>query len=174
MMLTILDGWSVETLIDVLQVADEPTSKWGWYLVLFFTSFVKFSIAAITALAEPTLSIWEFFLTVGGGAVASVFFFTYFGDTARRWIMRWRKRKPKAPDKNNRYQQIWNRVGLPGVALLAPFLSPIASVAIAVSFKERPARIILFTGLSVILWTILFALIRSSLIQWALQAGIIS
>ncbi|MEL6133256.1 MAG: hypothetical protein AAFR59_07825 [Bacteroidota bacterium] len=174
MMLTILDGWSAETLIDFLQVADEPTSRWGWYLVLFFTSFVKFLIAAITALAEPNLSVWEFFLTVGGGAIASVFFYTYFGDTVRRWIMRIRKRKPQAPNQNSRYQQIWDRVGLPGVAFLAPFLSPMASVAIAVSFKEKPLRIILYTGLSVILWTILFAIIRDSLIQWALQTGMIS
>ncbi len=161
------------------QVVEKPDSEWGWYVFLFFTSFVKFALAAITALAEPDINILEFFLTVGGGALVSVVFYTYFGEQFRRWFVKNVVRREAQEEiqngqkKNNKITKIWDRYGLPGVAMLAPFLSPMVCVGVAVSFREDPRRIIFFNGMSIILWTIIFALLREQVLDFARETGLI-
>lgn len=165
-----------DLLLDVVQ---EPDSKWGWYVLLFATSFVKFFIAAVTALAKPNISFLEFFLTVGGGALLSVVFYTYFGERVKRWIVNKFLKKDgeegqdkKESTKNKTIHSIWHKYGLPGVAFLAPFLSPMVCVGVAVSFDEDPKQIILYNGLSIILWTIIFALLREQLLDFVTGLGL--
>lgn len=164
----------------LLNVVEEPDSKLGWYALLFATSFVKFFIAAVTALAKPNITFLEFFMTVGGGALLSVVFYTYFGEQVKRWIVKNVIRKStdkSAADeerstKNKTIRNIWEKYGLFGVAMLAPFLSPMVCVGVAVSFNEDPKRIILFNSLSIIIWTVIFALLREQLLDFVTELGL--
>ncbi|MCI4671214.1 MAG: hypothetical protein MRZ79_23950 [Bacteroidia bacterium] len=165
-------------LHDFLQVIEAPESKWGWYVLLFSISFVKFFIAAAMALAEPSLNFWEFFLSVGGGALVSVVVYTYFGDQIRRRIVKLfnkkkQEKQARDPDNPKGVYKVWHRYGLIGVSMLAPFLSPMICVGVAVSFKEDPRRIIFYNGLSIIIWTIIFALLRDQLLAFVDALGLL-
>lgn len=145
--------------------------QWPVYIGLFATSFVKFFVAAIIAMADSTLNFLEYAATVGGGALLSVPIYTFFGDQIRRFFVRFWPSKPKTEAqiqkqqaRQTRNQRFWQRFGLTGVAALAPFISPMISVGIAVSFNEKPWRIIAYVGSSIVIWTILFFLLRNQLL----------
>ncbi len=158
---------------DLMSQMVDPT-QWAIYIGLFATSFVKFFIAAIAAVADTTLSFWAYFATVGGGALVSVPVYTFFGEQIRRFFLRLFPSSPpdkekaiKLLAKRKRRQRIWDRYGMAGVAFIAPFISPMISVGIAVSFNEKPWRIIMFMSISILLWTIVFFLLKEQMLLLA-------
>ncbi|MEL6676081.1 MAG: hypothetical protein AAFR61_27995 [Bacteroidota bacterium] len=169
MLLETLIQWLEMLLPKLSLLVESGANGWGLKVSLFFLSFVKFAIAAITAMPLVTkISFLDFLIFVGGGAIISVVVYAYFGEQIRKWIV---KLFPRNPDKERnlerqaRRQAFWKKYGLVGVAFLAPFISPMASVGIAISFKERPARIILYTGISILAWTLIFAAFRNPVHQ---------
>ncbi|MEO0897267.1 MAG: hypothetical protein AAFY71_12755 [Bacteroidota bacterium] len=181
-MTDLLSGIDLDTLFYILE---KPDTKWAWYGGLFLLAFVKFLLAALAALGDPSLTFWEFFLSVGGGAMLSVVFYTYFGEFVRKWAMktffpsREKNQEIKETEEDDKgkgskhVREIWRRYGLPGVAFLAPFLSPMVCVGVAVSFNEDPRRIIFFNVLSIVVWTILFGVLRSPVIEMATNIGLL-
>ncbi|MEM6806848.1 MAG: hypothetical protein AAF696_35935, partial [Bacteroidota bacterium] len=106
---------------------------------LFGLSFVKFAIAALGAITQDHLNFFDILISVGGGALISVVVYTYFGGAIRAWIKKTFKRnKSVSFKKRRRTYMFWKRYGLLGTAALAPILSPMLSVAVAVAFKEKP------------------------------------
>lgn len=155
--------WTPNLLLNSLS-QDLP---WGMYVGLFFASFVKFGIAAAAAMANKSLNFVEILLTIGGGALVSVPFYTFFGDAIRRWFKKiFPKRKPASFAKRRRIYTIWKRYGLTGVAFLSPVISPMIAVGIAVAFQESPRRIITYVGTAVATWSFIFAFLR----KWVLMA----
>ncbi len=149
-----------------LLLIDTDTSTWGLYVGLFFASFVKFGIAAVAAMGNNKLNFVEILLTIGGGALLSVPFYTYFGDQVRRLIRRYvKRRRPVSFARRRRTYIFWKRYGLAGVAFLCPIISPMVSVSIAIAFQESPRRIIVFVGSSVIFWTFVFAFLRRGVLN---------
>ncbi|MEL6252420.1 MAG: hypothetical protein AAFR87_10460 [Bacteroidota bacterium] len=133
---------------------------------LFGAAFVKFALAALAAIPQTDLTFWDILVSVGGGALLSVVVYTYFGGVIRAWIQKLFKRsKPVSFKRRRRTIRFWKRYGLLGTAALAPILSPMISVAIAVAFKENPRRIIIHVGISIIIWTIIFAFFREGVLQ---------
>lgn len=136
--------------------------EWGLYISLFWASFVKFALAAFAALLDEGLSFPEMFLTVGMGALVSVVVYTYFGRQLNLLIRRvFKRKKPISFARRRRMYLFWKKYGMAGAAFLAPVISPMASVGIAVSFQEKPRRIILYTSLSIIGWTVIFYLFKT-------------
>lgn len=153
--LSLWDGWT----------ALSP-DRWGVYLGLFVTAFFKFAIAAIAAMSNSTLNFFEIAASVGSGALLSVVVYTYFGQQINKWVKRfYKKGKPTSFARKRRMYNFWKKYGLVGAAALAPFLSPMISVGIAVSFQESPRRIITYTSISIIVWTILFGLLREGILD---------
>jgi len=144
------------------------TGLGGWEVLtsLFFLAFVKFAIAAFAAMPNPDLSFWDIMISVGGGGLSSVVFYTYFGKAINKWIKKLvNRQKPTSFKRRRQTFTFWKKYGLVGVAFLAPVLSPMISVGVAVSFQEQPKRIILFVGISIIFWTIIFAFFRVGVLQ---------
>ena len=156
-------------MIDLL--LNTGIADWGPKVTLFLLAFVKFFVAAIVAMPMTELSFWDICIYVGGGALISVVFYTYFGRAINYWIRKNVKRKKSTSfARRRKMYNFWKKYGLVGAAAMAPFISPMASVGIAVAFQERPKRIILYTGLSIIGWTLIFGFFREGvmeIVDWA-------
>lgn len=125
---------------------------------------VKFVIGVAMALAAQ-YTVLEVLLTATLGAFLGVWVFTYFGTQIRNWLdKRFKLGKKKTLHERPGLLKIWNRFGLTGIAFLAPIISPPISVGLAVSFREKPVRIIAYMGVSLLLWSIVFALFRDTLL----------
>ena len=157
---------TVDIDVFLLFVADQPFDwqRFLIYLGVFSLAFAKFALGVVAALAKG-FSFWETQLTAGLGAVAGSWVFSYFGHEIRMWIeRRFNLNKRPGPPKNTRLKRIWYRYGLGGVVALAPIISPQASIGIAVSFKEKPRRIAIYMTISVIVWTVLMALLKETVL----------
>lgn len=142
------------------------------YLGLFGLAFVKFAVAALAAMANQSLNFIEIFATVGGGALISVVVYTFFGQQLNRIVKRnFKRNKPVSFARRRKMYKFWKKYGIVGAAALAPFLSPMISVGIAVSFQENPKRIIGYTSISIILWTIIFGLMREGILDLVATYG---
>ena len=163
-----LDTWlpAADLLLNI------PPEKWGVYAGLFATSFVKFTIALIAAVANKSLNFWEILLSAGGGALFSVVVYTYFGRGINFWIKRaFKRKKPSSFSRRRRIYKLWKKYGILGVSLLCPILSPMISVGVAVSFQEPPRRIMLYNGAAILFWTILFAVLREGVLEMLPEAA---
>ena len=163
-MLSTLTG--TQTFAYILLLDAGFSEKLPKLIGLFGAAFVKFALAAFAAIPQQDLTFWDIMASVGGGALVSVVVYTYFGGAIRAWIQKIFKRsKPVSFKRRRRTIRFWKKYGLVGTAALAPILSPMISVAIAVAFKEKPRRIIIFVGISIIIWTIIFAFFREGVLQ---------
>ena len=151
-------------------IADQP-AELSWerflsYLGVFALAFAKFALGVVTALVKG-FNFWEIQLTAGLGAIAGSWVFAYFGHQIRLWIeKRFNLKKNSSGAQNRSIIKIWKRYGLGGVVALAPIISPQASIGIAVSFKERPRRIGIYMTVSIIVWTVLMALLRTTVLDF--------
>lgn len=128
------------------------------YLSVFLVASVKFAVAALIAMGNPKFDFWEIILTAGGGAIAGSFVFVYFGTQIKKWIKaNFKRSTPTSFARRRQIVKIWKRYGLPGVAFLAPLISPMISIGIAVSFGEKPRRIITAMCVSILSWTLVMA-----------------
>jgi hypothetical protein len=121
------------------------------------------------AMAQDMSSV-EIFVTLAVGSMLGVIFFTMFGMRIRKWRKERRRRKgiqkPLNFRKARKWKRMWVRYGLPGVALLTPpLLSPPIGAFIAVAFEKRKGRILLFMGMSILLWCTIFALLGHQVLE---------
>jgi Na+-transporting NADH:ubiquinone oxidoreductase subunit NqrB len=112
---------------------------------------------------------WEIFAALAAGSMIGVTFFTFFGLTIRRWRKERRMRlgivKPLNYRKARKWKRMWLRFGLPGIALLTPpLISPPIGALIAVIFERRKGRILAYMGVSILLWSALFALVGDQIL----------
>ncbi len=84
------------------------------------------------------------------------------GEPARRWIVK--KFKISAePDPKKLFWRVWQRWGLPGLALLAPVtIGPYFAALIALALGEKPRRLMFWIAAGVVPWCILFAVLAGS------------
>jgi hypothetical protein len=133
---------------------------WLFYLSLIGTSIFKVMPAVLLGLGGGLNFVELAACTFIGGTIGC-WFFTFFGDTIRKW---WRQRmnRRRAPEKppktpNLRMQQLWERYGLLGCALLTPpFLSPPIGTALALSFGAQRRKILTAMTLSMAFWALIF------------------
>lgn len=126
-----------------------------------------FKIVPAYALAKGgyDMSIFETFLSVSLGGVFGISVYTYFGGQIRAYFeaRRRKKNKDKTLDKKQikklrRLIKIWRRFGIWGIAFLTPpILSPPIGTAISLAFGEKTHRIIIFLGISTLIWAFAFA-----------------
>lgn len=140
--------------------------KLAAYLSIGLVSSIKFMIAVIVAIGTPDFTFWDILISAGGGALLGAVVFTFFGTQIRAWVRkRFRIGKPMSFARRRQIYRVWKRFGLPGVAFLAPILSPMVSIGIALSFQEPPRRILFFITVSILSWTILLATFRAMVID---------
>ena len=140
---------------------EATTRKLISYVTVALLSSVKFTVGVGVALAK-NYGFWEIIIFAGGGAWLGSVIITYFGNQIRKWLERQFNSKPKSFAYRRRIYKLWKRYGLTGVAFLAPILSPPVSIGIAVSFHEKPTKIILYMTISLLFWVLLFASMKET------------
>lgn len=127
-------------------------------LVVFGFSTVKFLTGVASSLAFQQGLLPSYISTVGGGIVG-VFIFTFFGEFINKIYRRlFPKRKVKRFSKWNRFiVKIRRSFGIPGIAMLTPFLSVPVGIFLSLSMSKNKWRISFFMFLSFVIWsTIIF------------------
>lgn len=93
------------------------------------------------------------------GMMTVVFLLTFFGNWARTAVFGKFKRRKMNLKKAARFQQIWKRYGLAGVALLTPIvLTPIGGTLLAVSSGSPKEKIIFYMFISASFWSVVISL----------------
>jgi membrane protein DedA with SNARE-associated domain len=126
---------------------------------VYFSSMLKFILGPIGGFAAG-LNLVTTILTTVFGMMTVVFLFTYFGDWLKANVLsRFRKKNKAAEDKkNSRFNHIWKKYGLAGVALLTPIiLTPIGGTLLAVSSGSPKEKIIFYMFISAAAWSVIFS-----------------
>lgn len=126
---------------------------------VYFSCMLKFILGPIGGFAAG-LNLVTTILTTVFGMMTVVFLFTYFGDWLKANVLSRFRRKNKTADdkKNSRFNNIWKRYGLVGVALLTPIiLTPIGGTLLAVSSGSPKEKIIFYMFISASAWSVLFS-----------------
>ena len=133
---------------------------------VFLLAAVKFFLGVIAGLAK-NFNLLELMLSSALGAVVGAWLFTYFGVAIRGWIDKnftFRK-KPRSFASKRRIVKFWKRYGLAGVAFLIPLFSPQISIAIALSFRERPFKIGVFISIAAVAWTFVMWYLKETVLE---------
>lgn len=134
------------------------------YLTVLLSSAPKFMVGVAFAWAGG-LNFLEMFICTSVGGMLGITVFTFFGEGIRAWWQQRQKRRKGTHDEpyvakppSAFAQRIWDRFGLPGVALLTPpFLSPPIGTAIALAFGTPRVLILGWMYSSMILWALVFS-----------------
>ena len=127
---------------------------------VYFSCMLKFILGPIGGYAAG-LNLVTTILTTVFGMMTIVFLFTFFGDWIKKNIIdRFRKQdKKKSAAKNTRFNNIWKKYGLAGVAFLTPIiLTPIGGTLLAVSSGSPKDKIIFYMFISAAAWSVLFSM----------------
>lgn len=127
---------------------------------VYFSCMLKFILGPIGGYAAG-LNLVTTILTTVFGMMTIVFLFTYFGDWLKANVLSRFRRKDKKPDeaKNTRFNNIWKKYGLAGVALLTPIiLTPIGGTLLAVSSGSPKEKIIFYMFISAGGWSVIFSM----------------
>lgn len=113
---------------------------------------------------------WEIWVSLVAGSMIGVAFFTFFGLRIQRWRKERRHRlgskKPLNYRKARKWKRLWQRFGLPGISLLTPILfGPAIGALICVIFERRQGRIMLYMGVSISLWCLVFAFLGHEVME---------
>lgn len=114
----------------------------------------------------------EIFICLSAGGILGIFLFTLAGEQIRLWLKKRRMEKNKDNPKPikikraRRILRIWNKYGLIGIAILTPpMISPPFGSIIAVAFREKRPRILLYMSISVVIWAAIFALLGDQILE---------
>jgi membrane protein DedA with SNARE-associated domain len=123
---------------------------------VYFSSMLKFIFGPLGGYAAGLNLVTTILCTVFG-MMTVVFLFTYFGDWFKhRFLDRlFRNRKPH---KEKKWEHIWKKYGLTGVAALTPIiLTPIGGTLLAVGSGSPKEKIIFYMFISASVWAVIFS-----------------
>jgi membrane protein DedA with SNARE-associated domain len=138
--------------------------QWAKYISVLIASMLKFIGGPLSGVALGLHWVETFVCTVAG-MMASVFIFTFLGQTLKYTLLRrfYKARRLFTP-RNRRIVRIWRKYGMAGVAFLTPLiLTPIGGTIVAASFGESKAKIFFYMLVSALFWGLIFTLIIDEL-----------
>ena len=125
---------------------------------VYFSCMLKFIFGPAGGYAvglHPVTTI----LTTVAGMMTVVFLFTFAGNWIRMRIFGRFKRKKPNLKKAERFEKIWKRYGLVGVALLTPvILTPIGGTLLAVGSGSPKDKIIIYMFISASFWSVVISM----------------
>ena len=128
------------------------------YLGVWSSSMLKFIFGPIGGYTLG-LSFLETVLLTVAGMMSAVLLVTFLGKKIKLWLKGLYK-KPTLlfTKKNRRKVTIWRKYGIKGVAFLTPLLlTPIGGTLTAVSFGEKPNKILFYMLISGAFWAVVFS-----------------
>jgi membrane protein DedA with SNARE-associated domain len=125
---------------------------------VYLSAMVKFIFGPIGGYAAGLNIVFTILLTVGG-MMTVVLAFALFGDFIRQRLLRRIFSNKKYSERTRKYDWIWRKYGLYGVAALTPIiLSPIGGTLLAISLGAPKNRLILFMFVSASVWSVLLTI----------------
>lgn len=128
-------------------------------LGIWASTMLKFIFGPIGGYLAKLTYLETVLLTIGG-MMTAVVIFTFLGKQIKTWLASLRrKNKPKHlfTPKNRKKVKIWRKYGILGVAFLTPLLlTPIGGTLTAVSFGEKPSKILFYMLVSAVFFSFLF------------------
>ena len=125
---------------------------------VYFSCMLKFIFGPAGGYAvglHPVTTI----LTTVAGMMTVVLLFTFFGNWIRSRVFGRFKRKKINLKKAERFEKIWKRYGLAGVAVLTPIiLTPIGGTLLAVSSGSPKDKIIIYMFISASFWSVVISM----------------
>ncbi|MFB5662853.1 small multi-drug export protein [Alteribacillus sp. HJP-4] len=110
-------------------------------------------IGAAAGLPVIPVTIFSFL-----GNIATILLLILLMDQVKAWMQKRREKKGRAPSQKRaeRAERLWKKFGLPGVALLSPFLigSHLGAV-LAMGFGGTKQQIAIWMTISVFSWSVL-------------------
>ena len=127
-------------------------------ITIYFWCMLKFVFGPAGGYAVGLHPITTILTTVSG-MMTVVFLFTFFDKWIRAKIFsRFKSKKPNAKS-GEKFQMIWKRYGLVGVAILTPIvLTPIGGTLLAVSSGSPKDKIIFYMFVSASFWAVVISM----------------
>lgn len=145
-------------------------SKISVYVSIALVSSVKFLVGVILAIGKPGFGFWDIMISAAGGAILGAVIFTFFGNQINKWLrQRFNYGANRSFARKRQIYMLWRKYGLLGVSALAPILSPMASIGIALSFQERPGRILTYVVGSILFWTTVLGLSKELVLTYIIN-----
>ncbi len=127
-------------------------------ITIYFWCMLKFVFGPAGGYAVGLHPITTILTTVAG-MMTVVFLFTFFDKWIRAKIFSRFRRKRLNPKTAAKFQKIWKRYGLVGVALLTPIiLTPIGGTLLAVSSGSPKEKIIFYMFVSASFWSVVISM----------------
>lgn len=124
------------------------------YLTVYLISIIELWVAVPTGLAfklDPLLIV----VCSATGASTGAFLVVLIGEPLRKWLLKFKRADVGKPDA--KIKKIWDRYGIPGLCLIAPFLTGAhIGAAIGVTLGGNKKVIMTWTVVSCFLWATLF------------------
>lgn len=146
----------IQLLFDI-SIGDLP---WEGYITVFLLSSLKY-VAGVMAAVIQGFNLLEISLTAYLGAMTGVTILTYSGKQITKWLSRrFKRRKPMKYSRRKWIIRVWRKYGVWGISFLSVLISPPVAVAIALSFRTSPRKIIFALGIMLALWSIFFSIFK--------------
>ena len=124
---------------------------------VYLSSMLKFIFGPLGGFGVG-LHLYTTILATVCGMMTVVLLLTYFGEWIRVRVFGKFKRKKLNLKRAEKFQMIWKRYGLVGVALLTPVvLTPIGGTLLAVSSGSPREKIIFYMFLSACFWSVVIS-----------------
>ncbi|MBY7144961.1 small multi-drug export protein [Virgibacillus sp. NKC19-3] len=132
------------------------------YALVFVAAAIPwFEIAVVIPLGiiRGLSSFWVMLLAFVGNVI-TVLPVVIGADKVMEWYTKRRREKGKAPSsRNERGKRIWNKYGLPGLALLGPILTGIHLAAlIAMTLGAQKTNATIWITISLGIWTLILGI----------------
>ncbi|KAA9023921.1 small multi-drug export protein [Niallia endozanthoxylica] len=134
---------------------------WEYILVFLLAAIPWIEIAAIIPLSiiaglNPVLVGLLAFV----GNLSTVYLLIIFIEKYQQWRNRKKKNQKEKPKRQERAIKVWNKYGLPGLALLGPFLiGSHVSVIVGLALGAKKQTTLLWITISLVLWSIVFTVL---------------
>ncbi|MXV64244.1 small multi-drug export protein [Natronorubrum sp. JWXQ-INN-674] len=146
----------VPLLVDVGSTLEEATGFLQYLLVFVFAAIPVIEILVVIPVAiglglDPVLAGVVAF----AGNVLSVYALVLFYQQIANWLRRRRGEKSGRSDRYARARRLWDRYGLPGLALGGPVLAGVhvaALVALLAGSRSRTVAVWMTAG--ILVWTV--------------------
>lgn len=130
------------------------------YATVMAGTMLKFIFGPTLGFAQG-LSVWETYFCTFAGMMAAVCAVLLLGVPFRNFILKnFAKNAKKFTPRKRMIVRVWKKYGLIGIAFLTPLiLTPIGGSLIAVSFGEKPRRILPFMLASAAFWGLVLSFV---------------
>lgn len=129
------------------------------YFTVYALSTLKFVFGPAFGIAND-LPIIVIIILTSFGMMTTIYLFTFFGDSIRRLVRRFRKDQRVFSKKSRRFVRLWRRFGLKGMCLLTPLVLTPPGGGLLINLLGSKKKLILkWMWISSIFWSIVVTLV---------------